>query len=524
MRCQIALAACHQPDRVLHTLELEADASEPLSRALWLSGKLRPRALCGGLGQCGRCRLRFLGKAPAWQSAEEAVFSQAELAMGWRLSCRHSLGELGDSPCVLLLPATSFLQSKEAEPVTKRPACEKFLLALDLGTTSVCWQLLQAKTGQCQAQGQFLNPQAAVGSDVVSRLAYARSPSQRQRLATLVREALVQAIACHADISQLALLVLAANTAMAEIFLDCDVEGLCAAPYRLGHKGHEWLTLPNFPPIYLPPLPGPFVGSDVTCGLVPVLAEALPKPWLLVDLGTNAEFALMGDELFLASVPMGPAIEGIGMRCGQLAASDVITSFDLGPWGLVAQCPNASACPRGISATGYLRLLSLLLRTGLLSADGHFQTTQTMPILRKISEQFLQSAGSLRLNLPHGLFLEARDVEEMLKVKAAFATALRFLLAAAGYQLQDLSRIVLAGALGSHGDPSDLETLGFFPLGTASKIVSYGNTALAGAARLALSESLRETLWTLCRKAKVLSLTEEAGFQSSFVAAMRFGT
>ena len=523
MRCEVLLACEDQPERQ-QRLRLEALASEPLSRLLWLSGVLKPRALCAGLGQCGRCRVRFLGEAPAGQSDEEQFFSEEELALGWRLSCRHTLAELAGccEPHSLLLPAHSLAQKRElCEP---RPRSkEKLLLALDLGTSSVCWQLLQKASGRILAEGQFLNPQAVVGSDVISRLAYARQPAKRKQLATLVREALVRELGCHAELAQIDLVCLAANTAMTEIFLDNDVQGLCAAPYRLCHQGHEIVSLPDFPAVYLPPLPGPFLGGDVTAGLAEVLSQKPGKPWLLVDLGTNAEFALMADELYFASVPMGPAMEGIGMRCGQLASDTVITAFTLGPEGLVGHCPKSGARPSGISATGYLALLALLLRTGLVRADGHFQSVQSMPILRKISARFVQKASGTRLELANGLFLEARDGEELLKVKAAFASALTLLLKAAGCRAEALQQIFLAGALGRYAEPRDLETLAFFPRGTASKILPCGNTALLGAARLARSAAWREELSALCQKAKVLTVTNDRDFQASFFAAMGFG-
>ncbi len=519
MRCQVSVVGENEESR---SVILEGEASEPLSRLLWLSAGLAPQALCTGLGLCGRCRLRFLGRAVPWTGAETAVFSEEELAQGWRLSCRHTLGELQElhaSP-VFFLPGNCF--ERACATHTDSLPQRDLLLALDLGTTSVCWQLVTTN-GDVQASNHFLNPQACVGSDVISRLAYAQVPVKRKQLAELVREAIVQDVSRYTRFSEIRLLCLAANTAMAEIFLDSDVRGLASAPYRLVHRGHEYLHLQKFPPVYLPPLPGPFLGSDVSAGLAEMLARDLPKPWLLVDLGTNAEFALMTDELYLASVPMGPAVEGIGMRCGQLAGEDVITAFTLGPSGLVGQCPQQSLAPSGISATGYFSLLSQLVRVKLVDASGHFLRGQAMPVLSKISAKVSPYHGVERLDLGSGLFLEARDVEELLKVKAAFATALHFLLKAAGLQARQLSKIFLAGALGEHVQPKDLETLGFFPQGLAEKIVPCGNSALMGAARLAVSMPLRDALFALCQGAHVLTLTDEADFQQSFFAAMHFG-
>ncbi|NWF70032.1 MAG: DUF4445 domain-containing protein [Chloroflexi bacterium] len=43
---------------------------------------------CGGLGTCGKCKVRVLSGGSGITAADRKVFSEAELAAGWRLSCR----------------------------------------------------------------------------------------------------------------------------------------------------------------------------------------------------------------------------------------------------------------------------------------------------------------------------------------------------------------------------------------------------------------------------------------------------
>ena len=54
-------------------------ASRTLARLLWLEGPLPPRPLCGGLGRCGRCRVRFRSAPPAPAPSETRALSAAEL-------------------------------------------------------------------------------------------------------------------------------------------------------------------------------------------------------------------------------------------------------------------------------------------------------------------------------------------------------------------------------------------------------------------------------------------------------------
>ncbi|WP_298032650.1 ASKHA domain-containing protein [uncultured Desulfovibrio sp.] len=514
-------------------LELDVPAGENLSRALWLSGRLRPLPLCGGLGRCGRCRLRFPRGALPPLPAEEAVFSPRELAAGWRLACRRHVPEAARAvPLELELPREDFAPEAAAlEIVPGRMAGRELALAVDLGTTSVHWRALAldgAEPGAAVAQGSFLNPQAGAGADVMSRLAAARAPRGRARLARLARDA-VRRIAdgLRASGGRVARVCLAANTAMTDIFLNRDVEGLCAAPYRAAHAGHETVRLPGLPPVYIPPLPAPFVGGDVSAGLAALLEARTPRPFVLADLGTSGELALVtarGKPL-LASVPLGPALEGIGPECGQPAGPDVVTDFSLGPAGLEAHSPDGSSGPaRGVSATGYLSLIDILLQWGLLDASGLFAgASPPSPLARGLAAGLRAERGRMRLHLPRGLWLAAADVEELLKVKAAFALALDALLAAAGTPPRDVAAFRLAGALGEHVRPDILERLGLVPAGLGPRIRAAGNAALDGAALLALRPEKGAALARLCAGARVLPLVEDPDFHHAYLRRMRFG-
>lgn len=88
-----------------------------------------------------------------------------------------------------------------------------------------------------------------------------------------------------------------------------------------------------------------------------------------------------------------------------------------------------------------------------------------MPLARKLAAVCKKSMAAMRLHLPRGLWLAAADVEELLKVKAAFALALDALLRAARVPPRELAALCLAGALGEHVRADNLEQLGFVPSG-----------------------------------------------------------
>ena len=503
--------------------ELQVGQDEDLARCIWLSGRVPPRALCGGLGRCGACRVRFLSPAPQAGPVEREVLGTAELEQGWRLACRHPARE----DMVVEVPEperTAWTRNTPARETGADPAGEELFLAVDLGTTSVCWRA-ETASGDIAAEGAALNPQIGAGSEVISRLAVARTPEGRSRLREAVLDLLRDVVKSLPG--SVAGACVAGNTAMTAILLDRDVSALARAPYKVPDPGGRDVSLPGLPGIWIPPQPAPFAGGDVSAGMARLLAGSPVFPFLLADMGTNGEFALaLGpEETLLASVPLGPSLEGIGLSHGGLAGPGSVVGFRLSPGGLdpVPWRDNVSASVplRRISGTGYLSLLDLLLRAGFLGSEGELLTPAT-PLALRLSAGVRRERQGWVLALPGGLALTARDVEELLKVKAAFSLAFAQLLAEA-----DLSparvNVILGGALGRHAPLESLENLGFLPPGSARRVRAAGNTSLDGALLLARETDRREGLIRWSRTCRVLDLTAAPDFTARYLDHMRWG-
>lgn len=523
--------------------ECAAASGDNLARAIWLSGLVPPVPLCSGLGRCGRCRVRVEAAQAAAlppQPEEARLLGEEAVAAGWRLACRHSVPDVPE--LTLEIPRAPVRAVRRR--LREADAARSLALAVDLGTTSVWWRAL-TPDGGIVADGHFLNPQAGAGADVMSRLAVAREPAARARLASCVRESLRELVRQLAGegAGGVSCLCVAGNTAMTDIFLDRDISGLCAAPYRCSHRGDSREHVPGLPPVYIPPLPAPFVGGDISAGVAALAAADTPRPFVLADMGTNGELALLDseDRLFLTSVPLGPALEGIGPECGHMAGPDSITDFSLSPAGLVGRTADGrciadnagfpgrpapsvgGSLPAGISATGYLSLLAVLLQLGILDEDGRFCSPEGgMPVARALASRIERHPSGDRLPLPAGLRLSAADVEELLKVKAAFSLGLETLLRGAGLEASELACLCLGGALGEHVRPDSLARLGFLPAGLCGRLRAVGNSSLDGAALLAVDEQARSALRRLCDGARLLSLTDAPDFHEAYVRHMRF--
>lgn len=574
---------------------------QTLAQVVFLSGLFQPPVLCAGLALCGRCRMRVRdanGSPPPPTEADEDFFSPEALAQGWRLACRHqpapgmrvelppgiSLFETfppadGQPSRKPIYPAGPFRErgADSPPPFSREHETRHAALAVDIGTTSLHWRLirLEENPSGCSTmqlpeeektealwEGIAVNPQIGAGSDVVSRLAVAADAEGRDDLRRIILAALrrlteranalaVRTGSAHAGVASLCL---AANTAMSSIVLGLDTKGLTRAPFSLPYRGGKWEKLPGLPPAWFPPQLSPFVGGDISAGYAALaLAPQQPQPdypFLLADLGTNGEFllALSPEEAWTASIALGPALEGTGLRYGTEARLFAVTGFSFTPSGLVARLLSDGLArqkeghpPRlslqsaerqpfpekaaGITGTGYLSLLHILLQTGAMDRQGRF-TPQNAGTLRRFflpqtSAHIAQ--GEAWLALPLGMRLFASDVEEILKVKAAFSLGLQRLLDNAGINAHDVVSIRLAGALGQHIDRRALENLGFFPPGTCARMRPSGNTSLEGAALLLRDEAVRRKLTQWSKGVRTVDLGADPVFRRDFTAHMHFG-
>lgn len=507
--------------------EIAGEAGETLARALFRAGFFVGVPLCAGLGRCGRCRARFLTEPPEPLPAERRRLALEELAAGYRLTCLHPVR--GGEELALDDPAPS--------PAYARPTARPEVagasgptgplgLAVDLGTTGLAWRLLVRADGRIVGEGRGVNPQLGAGGEVISRLAYAMEPGGGAYLRRLVCDVLTRLTA--AAPGPVTELCVAGNSAMVSILCDKPLTGLARAPYHLSWRAGETVTLAaDLPPTYIPPLLGPFVGADLSAGLTALLRRDVAYPFLLADLGTNAEMVLglAPDRFLAASAPLGPALEGVGLSQGALAGPGVAVDFQLSPAGLrpvpFEGAPARPDAPPAMAGPGYLALAARLVEQGVLDSRGHFDHTPSTPLAARLAAGVSRRDGEACFETA-GYRLWAADVEEMLKVKAACNLAMASLLAAAGLTTVDLAAFYLAGAFGAHVAPADLETLGFLPPGLTPRVFVVGNLSLEGAGLFLTAPDARAQARSLPERTAIVPLVAGDDASDAFIRRMVF--
>lgn len=474
----------------------EVEAGTPLRDVLFGCGVEFP---CAGRGRCRRCRVRLLeGGAPP-TGDERRILSERDLAAGWRLACRMTAA--ADVVLEVAQWEASILTDESRFAFTPRQGLG---VAVDVGTTTLVAQLVDLATANVLSVRTALNPQAARGADVMSRVEYALAPEGRAELRDLIRaevgRMIAQMLAEAAPGRVPELVTVVGNTVMHHLFCDVDVRPLAAVPFEPRDDGAKSMDaaelgwdMPAGGEVRFLGCLGGFVGSDIRAG---ILATGLAESDALVgliDLGTNGEIVFgAGGRLLCASTAAGPAFEGGRISCGMRAATGAIAEVSLDSGRLVCQTLEHAAA-RGICGSGLVDAVACGLEMGRIQLSG------------KLTGGPLELAPAVQVT--------QADIREVQLAKGAIAAGARILLKRLGAEPGDVRRLYLAGAFGNYINRESARRIGLikFP---PEIVEPAGNTALLGV-KMALFEEARVEV-------EHISLASDPEFQDTFAESMLF--
>lgn len=476
-----------------------APAGQRLLEALRQQG-LPLDAPCGGKGTCGKCRVLVNGR-------EE-------------LACQYVLAEdvevkLPEREQVLVLTGSG---SAAAD------GKYEYVLAYDVGTTTVVAFLCDGKTGRQLSCASAVNPQSAYGADVIARIQY-EMEHRDGRMATEIRACLrrlAEEAAEAADIEpeKIGLAALVGNTAMHHLLLGLDVGPLVKPPYMPSVReamelaGVDWLPLaPGAPVRVLPNIAG-FVGADTVGCMVSAAFGRREELTLLIDIGTNGEMVLGNRERRIAcSTAAGPAFEGAKIRFGMRGAPGAIDHVAPEGQGLVCHVIGEGEA-RGICGSGLLDAVYALLRGGFVDGGGRMRPETPGP--------WLTVDGQPAFLLRDGVYLTQKDIREVQLAKAAIRAGIELLLETMGRRREAVREVLLAGAFGSYLSPESACGIGMLPPELLRRVRAIGNAAGEGARQCALQEADYRRSVDLAEKTEFLELASLPAFQDCYVDCLGF--
>jgi uncharacterized 2Fe-2S/4Fe-4S cluster protein (DUF4445 family) len=420
-------------------------------------------------------------------------------------------------------------------------------VAFDIGTTTVVGTLMNLanrdRAGSVAVAART-NPQIHFGDDVVSRISYIeKNPDGleklRRRLTTCLNEIIIE-LCEAADIESDAIYEITAvgNTTMAHIFLGVDPTPIAHAPYvavlrqAVDVKAREvGLEVNGNANLYVLPNIAGFVGSDT---VAMVLASGMMRDdeiLLGVDIGTNGEVVLGNrDKLLACSCAAGPAFEGARIRHGMRATEGAISKVVINDEIDVGVIGGGRAS--GICGSGLVDAVAQLLEAGMVAETGRILSPEELPddlpealprTITTFQDQpavtLVDAAGS---KTGDPILLTQRDIREVQTAKAAIQAGIQVLIDEFGTDLEDVSRVLLAGGFGNFIRRSQAKRIGLLPPIHSDRIESVGNAASAGAKTALLCRECRQEAETISRTTRYIELANRPDFQLNYTEAMMF--
>jgi uncharacterized 2Fe-2S/4Fe-4S cluster protein (DUF4445 family) len=484
---------------------------------------------CGGRGICGKCRVRLTGRIPVSSDLDEKFLSPEEIDAGVRLSCGviPTGGEIVDLYRPSLESSTDFQLKVAGFSVDPWPGLEPddLVLALDLGTTTVEGHLLDPLSGRVIHSTVTANGQMAFGADVVTRLAYSSHGGReaRLRLQTLAFDNLRNVVAATTMENQrIRHIVAVMNTAMEAFLLNWDPDAIGRYPIQPETEEafhltiHHKVAAAKDAALHIPAIIGGFVGSDTVAALLASRHLQFKQPYLLMDIGTNAEVALVASGAISAcSCAAGPAFEGGGIGQGMRAMRGAISRVRLARKQIgIDVIGGGEAC--GIAGSGLISFAGELLRANALDRFGMIQADRLSP------DFIVEIDQGRRLQLTPHVSITENDIQQLMLAKAAVRAGSELLLSKSGVRPQELTSVILSGTFANSLSAEDVLSIGLIPPVKPDIIYMAGNTAAEGACMMACSKMAFNEAVALAKETHHVRLSGDPDFSRIFQENVSF--
>ena len=420
-----------------------------------------------------------------------------------------------------------------------------FAVAVDVGTTTLVAMLVDLNTGEELAVTSRLNPQTGFGDDVLSRILHAQGGDDNLgELHGLVVRAIDEMIGQLAEEAkvgreQIYEATFSGNTTMQHLLCRIDPRFLGEVPFVPATDTHVLceaarLGLHIHPRgrAYVLPIIGGFVGGDTIAGMLATRLAEADGPSILVDIGTNGEIVLATDgKLWAAATAAGPAFEGArilhGMR-GCTGAIERVTVDEELRTTVIGGVP-----PVGICGSALIDLGAELLRHKIVAPNGRLQVPDQLPddVLPDMRRRVIAHDGQVAFLVADEaetgsgkpIVLTQRDIRQLQLAGGAIRAGIVLLLRRAGIEPSDVHQVLVAGGFGNYIRRSRAQRIGLLPPEIPRERIRYqGNTSLAGARLVAISQSARRQAEQLAQQTEHIDLSTDHGFQWAFADAMIF--
>ena len=447
--------------------------------------KIYVEASCGGAGTCGKCKVTVNGKT--------CLACRTKYADGMEITVseKENITALG------------------VDVSGKTDSNSEYGLAVDIGTTTIAFALVDLKSGNPVFSHGTTNSQRALGADVISRIK-AADEGKLELLNKHVLQDILDGISYVSNESGVAAekiikMAVAANTTMLHILVGANCRSLGQYPFTpvfidMQQKPFYEIFKTNTLSCDVILLPGisTYVGADIVAGIS--YGFSLGDSGLLIDLGTNGEIALFSeDEVVGTATAAGPAFEAGNISCGTGSVTGAISRAVFLPDKKIFEYETINnGKPVGLCGSGLLDVAAQLLLNNYIDEAG------------SMDDDFI---------IAENVIITPKDIRELQLAKSAVRSGIEILLEECGKTYDNIDNIYLAGGFGHTLNVENAFILGVLPeKWKTDKITAVGNSSLAGCIRYLT----RPDMFSFLSKSREINLSAHPRFNDLFMEYMMF--
>ncbi|MEN8139079.1 MAG: ASKHA domain-containing protein [Bacteroidota bacterium] len=459
-------------------------------------------APCGGNGTCGKCKVEIKDEGHV-TSCLYYVSKDIELIMP------------DEQEMKIMSDQYKFTKQYWVNPGKAAGlATIPYGLAIDIGTTTIAYYIVNMLFGTVVDVITKINPQSQYGADVISRISYGKENENGiDNLQSVLVNSINDVLEGYCKNSDLTAndfvkVSIVGNPTMLHQILAIDAISIAHSPFKPVFTETKNLSPadlsininPEGDVVLLPALSG-YVGADIIAGLASIDRDKIGKTFLFIDIGTNGEMVLVTPEKTLScATAAGPAFEGANISNGMGAVPGAISKFNMDSYDVVGDVE-----PIGICGSGLIDVVGELLKNDIIGMDGN------------ISEDFVvYKSGSNTVSLTQ------KDLREVQLAKSSIASGVKRMLAKAGIDENAVDNILLAGGFGNYIDIENAIKIGLLPDLPLDKYIQVGNTAGTGSVIAVKSQNFIDDMEKMIDEMEYIELSSDPEFEMEFAMNMFF--
>lgn len=520
-------------------LQINNDSKKSLLEIL-IDNNISIESDCGGIGKCDKCKVRVRELSREYRACELKIcnlyksINEAHNSKNKSISRERVTVEILRDRLAFDMKIEGADKSdigkilKEVRLDRQNTSDKVFALAIDIGTTTIAFTLVDIFKGNVIDTLGMVNSQRRYGTDVISRIK-AASSGKKNVLRKCVVDDLIQGIReiCTnngTSIAGLNNIVIAGNTTMCHILMGYDCSSLGVYPYTpvnidsIISDTNRVLGLDDNIPVIIPGAISTYVGADITAGLVATSMLDRDKTSMLIDLGTNGELVLVDKgRIIVTSTAAGPAFEGGNISFGMPSVDGAISHITLNG-GMCELETIGKKTPIGICGSGVLDAVYELRENGYIDENG-------LLIDRYFDDGYY---------LYSSISITQEDIRQFLLAKSAVRTGIDIIISKMGIEYEDIDALYIAGGFGKGIDISKAAGIGLIPSKLLDVSLAVGNSSLSGAINISLIygkcymeskiddfNKIIRGIDKVLREAKELDLSNQTDFKNEYLENMK---